>query len=104
VYPPITIVKIDSNYELNKIHASHLWMSMLATLGAFIDCGNKLDCQMGASILIRVKIIHNSVPHSTKPNSIKLFKKSIYKRKPKKNLFNIGFIISKRAKGSFDVV
>jgi hypothetical protein len=36
---------------MNKIHASHIWVSMLVILGAFIDCRYRSDFQMGASTL-----------------------------------------------------
>jgi hypothetical protein len=37
---------------VNKIHATHFWVSMLTTLGAFIECKNRSDFQMGASTLV----------------------------------------------------
>jgi hypothetical protein len=36
---------------MNKIHAAHFWVSMLATLDDFIDCENRFDFRMGASTL-----------------------------------------------------
>jgi hypothetical protein len=36
--PPIAVVLIDSYSKVNKIHAAHFWVCMMATLGVFIDC------------------------------------------------------------------
>jgi hypothetical protein len=36
---------------MNKIHAAHFWVCMLATMGAFINCEIRSDFQMGASTL-----------------------------------------------------
>jgi hypothetical protein len=30
VYPPITVVQIDSYSKVNKIHAAHFWVCMMA--------------------------------------------------------------------------
>ena len=49
VCPPIVVVQIDSYCVVNKIHATHFWMCMLAFLGGFIECKNRCDFQMGAS-------------------------------------------------------
>jgi hypothetical protein len=35
---------------------THFWMSMLATLGAFIECKNRSDFPMGASTLYKVVV------------------------------------------------
>jgi hypothetical protein len=51
VYPSIAVVQIDSYSKVNKIHAAHFWVCMLATLGAFIDCEIRSDFRMGASTL-----------------------------------------------------
>jgi hypothetical protein len=36
VYPPIVVVQINSYSKVNKIHAAHFWVCMLATVGTFI--------------------------------------------------------------------
>jgi hypothetical protein len=51
VCPRIVVVEIDSYSKVNKIHAAHFWVCMLATLGAFIDCEIRSNFQMGASTL-----------------------------------------------------
>jgi hypothetical protein len=51
VYPPIVVIQIDSYSKVNKIHAAHFWMCMVATVGAFIDCEIRSDFRMGASTL-----------------------------------------------------
>jgi hypothetical protein len=51
VYPPITVVQIDSYSKVNKIHAAHFWVCMVATVGAFIDCQIRSNFRMGASTL-----------------------------------------------------
>jgi hypothetical protein len=53
VYPPIAVVQIDSYSKVNKIHAAHFWVCMMATVGAFIDCQIRSDFRMGASTLFR---------------------------------------------------
>jgi hypothetical protein len=47
----IAVLKIDSYSNVNKIHAAHFWMCMLATLGAFIDCEIRSDFRMDAFTL-----------------------------------------------------
>jgi hypothetical protein len=54
VYPPIAIVQVDSYSKVNKIHAAHFWVCMMATVGAFIDCEIRSDFRMGASTLLRI--------------------------------------------------
>jgi hypothetical protein len=51
VYPPIAVVQIDSYSKVNKIHATHFWVCMVATMGAFIDCKIRSIFRMGASTL-----------------------------------------------------
>jgi hypothetical protein len=51
VSPPIPVVQIDSYSKVNKIHAAHFWVCMMATVGAFIDCEIRSDFRMGASTL-----------------------------------------------------
>jgi hypothetical protein len=43
VYPKIVVAKIDSYSKVNKIHATHFWVCMLATVDAFIECEIKSD-------------------------------------------------------------
>jgi hypothetical protein len=38
---------------VKKIHTTHFWVCMLGTLGAFIDCKNRYNFQMGASTLYK---------------------------------------------------
>jgi hypothetical protein len=52
VYPPIAVVQIDSYSKVNKIHATHFWVCMVATVGAFIDCQIRSNFRMGASTLV----------------------------------------------------
>jgi hypothetical protein len=52
VYPPIAVVQVDSYSKVNKIHATHFWVCMVAIVGAFIDCQIRSDFQMGASTLV----------------------------------------------------
>jgi hypothetical protein len=51
VYPSIALVQIDSYSKVNKIHAAHFWVCMVATVGAFIYCQIRSDFRMGASTL-----------------------------------------------------
>jgi hypothetical protein len=51
MYPPIAVVQIDSNSKVNKIHATHFWVCMMATVGTLIDCEIRSDFRMGASTL-----------------------------------------------------
>jgi hypothetical protein len=51
VYPPIAFVQIDSYSKVNKIHAAHFWVCMMATVAAFIDYKIRFDFRMGASTL-----------------------------------------------------
>jgi hypothetical protein len=37
---------------MNKIHAAHFLVSLLAFLGGFIKCKNRSDFQMGAYTLV----------------------------------------------------
>jgi hypothetical protein len=39
---------------MNKIHATHFWVYLLATLGGFIECENRSNLWMGASNLLEV--------------------------------------------------
>jgi hypothetical protein len=52
VYPPIAVVQIDSYSKVNKIHATHFWVCMVATVGAFIDYGIRYNFRMAASTLV----------------------------------------------------
>jgi hypothetical protein len=51
VYPPIAGVQIDSYSKVNKIHATHFWVCMVATVGTFLDCVIRSNFQMDASTL-----------------------------------------------------
>jgi hypothetical protein len=51
VYPRIAVVEIDSHSKVNKIHAAHFWVCMLATVGAFGECKIRSDFRMDASTL-----------------------------------------------------
>jgi hypothetical protein len=43
MYPPIVVVYLDSYSKVNKIHAAHFWVYMVAIVGAFIDCEIRSD-------------------------------------------------------------
>jgi hypothetical protein len=51
VYSPIAVVQIDSYSKVNKIHAAHFWVCMVAIVGAFIDCQIRSDFRMDAPTL-----------------------------------------------------
>jgi hypothetical protein len=63
VYPPITVVQIDSYSKVNKIHTAHFWVCMLATMGTFIDYEIRSDFQMGVSTLVCLKALANPYFH-----------------------------------------
>ena len=49
--PPIAIVYIHSYHVVNMIHAPYVWVFIMFILGAFIECENRSDFQIGASTL-----------------------------------------------------
>jgi hypothetical protein len=49
ICPPIAIVYIDSDYAVNVMDATYIWVLMLFIVGAFIKCENRSDTELGSS-------------------------------------------------------